>query len=201
MRRRVKPRVTWLGRVVRGLRPDRNALRRGTDVAEAVIKAGLLAVFLALAPVLVMTAVHLTHTATTRTMRAEHSSWRRLHAILLGTAPYVIAYGLAAGVPVEARWTLPDGSRRTGEVTAPPGTRAGSTVAVWIDRSGKPTGPPLPRSAVAARESLAAALTVIALALVLAYCGTVTRRMLDRRRLGAWERDWAATEPRWTRRR
>src|ERR1700753_1798194 len=33
----------WLGRQVRGLRPDRNPLRRGTDRLETCLLAGLLA--------------------------------------------------------------------------------------------------------------------------------------------------------------
>ena len=46
MRRRAQPRMSWLGRMARGLRPNCNLLRRGTDRAEATIKVALLAAFL-----------------------------------------------------------------------------------------------------------------------------------------------------------
>jgi hypothetical protein len=202
-RRRAQPRVTWLGRMARGLRPDRNPLRRGSDRAEAAIKVGLLAAFLALAPVAVATAIHVTYTATARTVQAEHSSWRQVPAVLLHNAHKVTGYGMFPQAPVlvEARWTAPDGSRHTGEVFASRGAPADSTVMVWTDASGHLTGPLLPRSAPGDRESFAAASTLVAMALVLACCETAARRMLDRRRLAAWEADWAVTEPRWTTRR
>jgi hypothetical protein len=189
--------------MARGLLLDRNPLRRGTDRAEAAIKASLLAVFLALAPVAVATAIHVAYTATDRNVQAEHSSWRQVPAVLLNSAPEVTGDGISvqASAQVEARWTAPDGSRHTGAVFASSGAPAGSTVMVWMDRSGHLTGPPLPRSAPAGRETFAATMTVIVMALVLACAGTVARRMLDRRRLAAWEADWAVTEPRWTSRR
>ena len=40
---------------------------------------------------------------------------------------------------VKARWAVPHGPVRTGYVQAPVGSRAGSTVQVWLDRSGRPT--------------------------------------------------------------
>jgi hypothetical protein len=89
----------------------------------------------------------------------------------------------------------------TGEVFASLGAPAGSTVVVWTDQTGHLTGRPLPRSAPAAREFFAAAMTVVVMALVLACAGTAARRMVDHRRLAAWEADWAVTEPRWTTRR
>ena len=40
-----------------------------------------------------------------------------------------------------------------------------------------------------------------ALALLLLGLAWLVRRVMDRRRLAAWEADWALTGPRWTRRR
>jgi hypothetical protein len=46
-RREHKLGTCWLVRLLRGLRPDRNPLRRRSDRAEAVVLAALLAAFLA----------------------------------------------------------------------------------------------------------------------------------------------------------
>jgi hypothetical protein len=42
--------TSWLARLLRGRRLDRNPLRRGSDRAETVVLAALLAAFLAAAP-------------------------------------------------------------------------------------------------------------------------------------------------------
>lgn len=200
--RHAQSRAAWLGRMLREFRPDHNPLRRSIDRAEAAIKLCLLAAFLALAPVAVATAVHVTDAATARTLQAQ-SSWRQVPAVLITNAPNVTGYGMLAPAPplVKARWAAPDRSRRTGKVFAASGARAGSTVMVWTDPSGDLTGPPLPHSAPADLEPVAAVLALAALLLLLACCGTAAHRLLDRRRIAAWEADWATTEPRWTTRR
>jgi hypothetical protein len=59
----------------------------------------------------------------------------------------------------------------------------------------------LTRSQLSARAELAAELIIGALAIVLAGAGWLTRRVLDRRRMAAWDADWLATAPRWSPRR
>jgi hypothetical protein len=102
---------------------------------------------------------------------------------------------------VPARWKAPDGTPRTGEVYAPAGAAAGSTVTVWIDGSGRPAVSPVQRGDVIEATALAASLATVAVAVVLALLGLLARRVLDRRRLAAWEDRWAVTGPQWTRRR
>jgi len=50
------------------------------------------------------------------------------------------------------------------------------------------------------RTVLGALLAVAALAAALGACWLLTRRLLDRRRLAAWDIGWAATGPQWSRR-
>ena len=101
-----------------------------------------------------------------------------------------------------ARWAAPDGRARTGTVSAPPGARAGRTVLVWVDASGQlAKAPPLRLAQVNDQAVLAAVAAVVVLGYLLPCVGLLACGVLGRRRLTAWDADWQATEPRWTRRR
>jgi len=76
------------------------------------------------------------------------------------------------------------------------GARAGRTVIVWIDGSGRPAAAPQQHSDVAGQVILATALApvaliLVALILVLVAAGRLPASMLDRRRLAAWDDEWA----------
>jgi len=64
------PRSTWLGRLLRGRRFDRTALRRGSDRAETVMLGVLLAAFLAGAPFAAHSAGSWTYASSTREEQA-----------------------------------------------------------------------------------------------------------------------------------
>lgn len=198
MKRRAAPSISRPARWARGLRPDRNPLRRASDRAEAVIVAVLLAAFLAGAPLVsVLAGQWAYHTG----WNAEHASRHQVPAVLLARAPPYASGGYGAGPEVMARWPVPGRAARTGEVPAPAGAKAGTTVMVWIDTSGRLTGLPLSHASVVARAALAAGLAPAALGLLLLCAGTLAHRALDRRRLAAWAADWRATGPQWTSRR
>ena len=132
---------------------------------------------------------------------AEHASRRQVPAVLLARAPPYASGGYGAGPEVMARWPVPGRAARTGEVPPPAGAKAGTTVMVWIDTSGRLTGLPLSHASVVARAALAAGLAPAALGLLLLCAGTLAHRALDKRRLAAWAADWRATGPQWTSRR
>ena len=69
---------------------------------------------------------------------------------------------------------------------------------MWTDRSGQLTASPLQRGDVIEEVALAASLAAMAVAAVLAALGLLTRWVLDRRRLAAWDSRWRATGPQWT---
>ena len=86
-------------------------------------------------------------------------------------------------------------------MSAPPEARAGSTALVWADGSGQlAKAPPLRLSQVNDQAVLAAVAAVVALGYLLLCLGLLACGVLGRRRLAAWDADWRATEPRWTRR-
>jgi len=184
-------------RAARGLWPDRNPLRRTLDRVEAAVVGGLVIAFLAGAPLAALATGHAVYHIWSRTAHAEQVAWHRVPAVLLAAVPLS---GYDDG-QVPARWRAPDGRRRTGPVPAPPGARAGNTVAVWVDTAGRPTGPPVELSQVWGTAALAALLACSAVGCVVLGAGLLARSVLGRRRLAAWDADWRATEPQWTGRR
>jgi hypothetical protein len=199
MRRRLAVVAVWATRVVRGLWPDRNPLRRALDRVEGVVVGGLAVAFLAGAPLAAVAAGHVVYGIGARTAHAQQAAWHRVPAVLLAAAP---TYGYAGYQPiVRARWTAPGGTRRTGLVPAPPGAWAGSTVSVWVDAAGRLTGPPLQPLQVRGQAVLAAILAPVVLGEVLLCAGQLAHYLLERRRLAAWDADWRATGPQWTRQR
>lgn len=177
-------------RAVRGLWPDRNPLRRGVDMTEALIVAALSITFLVAGPLVAQTGAHIGYRVAVRTAHAEQS-WRQVPAVLRATAPQEV------GARVSASWRAPDGARRTGTISVPPGAQIGSTVSLWVDRAGRPTAPPFEGSP-RGQAILGAVVAVMGLGWVLCCVGLVGHGVLGRRRLAAWESDWQLTEPQWT---
>ena len=195
----------WLARVarvLRGRRLDRNPLRRGLDRIETAVLGVLLAAFLAGAPFAVHAGASWGYALAAREAQAQRASLHQVPATLLAAAPTWDGYANGVMSPyVPARWRAPDGRLRTGEVLPPFGSAAGSTVLVWTDRAGQLTNSPLGPADLASRAQLGASIAVGSLAAALFAAGWLARRSLDRRRLAAWDAEWLANEPRWSRRR
>lgn len=192
------PRVTRRGRLWRGLWPGRNPLRRVCDRVEAALAAGLLAAFLIGAPLLALFAGQWTYGTSVRAQHAALAARHLVAATLLAGATQTINCCAMVQPMVQARWTAPDGTRRTGRVHAPSGAWAGTTLRVWVDHSGRLTGLPLTDSQVAIRAIVAAVAAPTALAIALLGAGVLAHWALDRRRLAAWDAEWRETGPRWT---
>jgi len=194
-------RTSWLARLLRGRRLDRNPLRRGSDRAETLVLGALLAAFLAAAPFAAHTAGSWGYAAAARAAQAQRASLHQVTAALLRPEPVLSSYGSASAVVVAARWRVPDGRIRTGQLYVTADVAAGHTTRVWVDQAGRLTGPPLTRDQLAGRGELAAVVAVGGLATMLITAAWLARRSLDRRRMAAWEADWLANGPRWTPRR
>jgi hypothetical protein len=193
--------MTRMERLARKLGLDHNPLRRRTDRIAACLGAGLLAAFLAGAPLLSIAAAHWAGRLATTERRAE-SSWHLVSAVLLRAAPAPPAFGagLFGGTWVPARWTAPDGRVRTGEIDVLTGLAKGQKIGMWVSQTGVPTGPPLTHRAVVARMLIGAAVAPIMLGIVLAFAAGVGRWVFDRRRLARWDSAWASVGPQWTKR-
>jgi len=99
---------------------------------------------------------------------------------------------------VRTRCAAPGRASREGEVYAPGGAKAGTTVTVWTDRSGKVEGSLVQRADVAISEALEALAAAVLAGAVVAVTGVLARRALDMRRLAAWDAEWSRTGPQWT---
>jgi hypothetical protein len=175
---------------------DRNPLRRRTDRIEAWLTVALAVIVLAGGPFVVWWCA-----GSAYDRAAAAGEWRRSHAfpvqaLLLADADQVAQVYGEDPASVPARWTGPNGIQRTGPVIPPPAARAGTTIVIWTDVYGDPMlGPPSSPSASATGVGLASA------ALVIAAYGAIllsVRRLMDRRRMVLWQREWRDVEPRWS---
>lgn len=192
----------WSRRLVRGLRPDRNPLRRTSDRVETYLLAGLFAATAAGAPFAAQAASHAAWTAALHAEQAQLASRHQVRAVLTQAAGALdIGFGVSTRVPVQAAWTSVTGAKRTGPILAESGTPKGTRVTIWTDAAGNLTSPPLQPSQVAGQGDVAA-LGAIAGIGVLYLCETaVVRLVLYRRRMAAWDADWAVTARAWNRQR
>jgi hypothetical protein len=194
---------TIRARCARWLGLDRNPLRRGTDRIEAAIRLATVILFLAV-PIAIIAAGRQADHLALRQADAQRAAEHQVTAVLLQPAQ-------ATGVPdpytsvqmtyVLARWQPPGRSPRSGQVLAPAGTRAGSTVTIWIDASGAVTFPPPDHRDIAGDVTIAAVVTGLVAGVFLLGSNALARRALDRRRLRAWDAEWRASGPLWSGRR
>lgn len=198
---RTRRRGGQLARLVRRFVPDGNPLRRTVDRIESLLLIGLMAAFLAGAPLAALAAGSWSAAATRAAQRSE-AGWQPVRAVVLSSAGRR-AQPLYQGLPdtrVPARWTAPDGKPRVGRIYVSGRPTAGRVVTIWTNRAGRIVGYPLQHTDVVLRALLAGSGAVVAVAAVLGGCWLVIRRLLDRRRLAAWDMKWAATGPEWMRR-
>jgi hypothetical protein len=192
--------VTGLGRFARGRRPDRNPLRRASDVIETAMLAVLVVAFTAAAPFAVQQSGAWMYATQHQAQLTQQAARHQVTALVL---PWPkgspVDSGRTAGVvQVLARWTAPDGTVVTGQVPEPPGTAPGATVPVWVTADGQLASEPLRDSQVAGAVFLTQMLSVLGLAVLVTGVGALGRRALDKRRMAAWDAEWRVTGPRWT---
>jgi len=188
---------SWIARTFRGRRLDRNPLRRRSDRAETAIGIALMVAFAIGAPFTVR-----------GTAIAAYSSAQHARASAIATGQEVTAVTLQAAPSkgeaqswTSATWTAPNGQRRTGRVQVDEGTLKGSAERIWVTWSGDQAPPPLPAQEVSHLAVAAAIGAGLGLAVFLFIAARATRRVLNRRRMAAWDAEWTAVEPRWNRQR
>jgi len=197
MRRRLALAVGRAVGMLRGRWPDRNPLRRPIDRTESMVMAGLAFAFLAAAPLVASVAAHAVYTDSTRTAQVQRAESHQVPAVLLSST---VVPGDGYQPSVVAMWSAPSGAARTGLVPAPTLPRVGAKVMVWVNAAGWQTAQPLQRSQVQNQEVLAALFAPMVLGFVLLCAGQLARYLLQRQRLAAWDVEWQAVEPGWSRR-
>lgn len=187
----------WLCRAVRGLRLDRNPLRRGTDRLETCLLAGLFVAASAGAPFAAQAASHASYAGALHAQQEQLATRHQVRAVLAEDAGQLSGYTLSASVLTQATWTSVTGVHRSGEVPAEPGSRKGTAVTVWTDGNGYLDNPPLTAAEVAGQADVAM-VGAIAGTVIVCVAGTgAIRRVLNHRRMAAWDADWLATARTW----
>jgi hypothetical protein len=171
---------------------------RWTDHVEDVAAWVLLAAGLLLILVGVVLGIGV-HNGMVQQGHAEAVDRTPASATLLDSAP--IAYAEATGPPVDVHGTWKDrwGTTHTGLVTAAQGLDAGTTVPIWIDRSGAAVPEPMSARDALATAWITAGLATVAGVLVLAVVWAVLGRVLMTCNCAAWEQEWRQVAPLWSR--
>ena len=193
-----------LARLARWLGFDRNPLRRGTDRVEGALRLVMIILAVLAVPAASVAAGRWADHYALHWAQVQRTVNHQVTAVLLRDAP-------ATGTPdpytsvqtawVPARWQPPGQPPRTGEVLAVAGARKGSTVRTWIDPSGAVTDPPLNHRVIVGDVWMVVTATLLVSGLLLLGAAGLARRMLDRRRLRAWEAEWRTSGPLWSRHR
>ena len=194
--------TTKWAKLSRRLGIDGNPLRRRADKIDAWLAPVVIAVFLALCPVVAIGMSAWVHADNAAAIRAQQS-WRPVKATLLEAAPGPAESDGGANTWVvwtRARWEV-GGLTKIGKVPAPADSPDGSTQTVWLNRAGAVELPPVLASQVAGLADTATAASLTALAVLLGGLAFLIHRILDRRRLARWESAWLTVEPRWSHRR
>jgi hypothetical protein len=190
----------WVGRKWRGLRPDGNPLRRRWDRVEAFIFGGLLVAAAVAAPVAAMAGSHWAYTSARQAARLQRETSYRVPARLLAV-PATRPSAVTAMVAARAQWTAPTGATRTGVIPVLAGSVRGDVVTIWTDQAGNLTSPPMTPAQVAEQGTFGSVGGVALTVVTLLVATGITRILVNRRRLTAWDADWAVTAPMWTRQR
>lgn len=177
-------------RVVRGLWPDRNPLRRPSDRLEAGMLFLLIVTFVLGTPFVALIAWRLSLGAVFTTVEAQHAGWRQVPAVLQSDAPSTGYYEPL----IPATWTAPNGARCEGRVYASAGARAGTTTPIWVNASGRQVAWPMSPVNAANQADVVAAITVSFWGLILCVTGMFGRHLIDRRRMAAWDADLRAAK-------
>ena len=153
----------------------RNPLRRRIDRAETAARLTAGVLLLIAVPAAGITAGQIAENRDlARAQTAAAHSVQAVQAGLLAPAP-------AAGTPDPYANLAPKGG----------------LVQAWVD-AGYPVPAPADRSQVIGDVFAAVALAMLAVAVTLLTAMALIKRVLQRRRMNAWDAEWRAVAPRWT---
>jgi hypothetical protein len=193
-----RPTTMWL-KLKRRMACDGNPLRRRSDIIAAWLTPVAILIFLALIPVAAA--------VTSSVARAENASvahamptWNVVEGRLLRSAPGPVQPDHGGNLwneAVPAEWTF-QGHWHTGAVPVLAGSRQGDLQKIYLNDAGQVQTPPLAAGQLADRIDTITFIVLGVLAMVLLTLKGIARRILDGRRIAAWESDWLAVGPRWS---
>ena len=189
-------------RSLRRFRLGRGPLKRRSDRIQVFGRFVVVVAFLVSPPIAVAVTsamtVHLREVAETEVAERSTTS-----ATLLEDADAPVAnqsdYVDAVDRPVRTRaaWTAPDGMPRSGFVMAPPHTRSGTAVEIWVDRDGHVAREPQDPAGISGTATAFGLLPLIGVPLAAWTLYAILTFALDAHRERRWGEDWAEVEPDW----
>ncbi|MGW3095336.1 hypothetical protein [Streptomyces sp. CdTB01] len=188
---------------VRGWRWRRNPLRRRSDVVEAWTVLAVAVLLLVGAPLAGAVAGWWAHDHARAVAAADRAARHQVRAEVVGTPPdrpTTTPGGRDHAYPVRVRWTDGAAGTHTAQARVPAGTRRGDTVDVWFDSHDHSVPPPPGESQIWQHTVTVGTCAAGGAAALVLLVNVVVRRVATGHRLTEWEREWARTEPQWTRR-
>lgn len=177
----------------------RNQLRRPSDRFESLVVVLALLAGLLMVPIGVATGAAIERASEQRTAQ-EVSLLQQGQATTTEDTPALTGQEIGQATwPVAVVWQDLSGVERRARADVALGTKAGSEVPIWLDRSGQITKPPRSAGDSAAMGGAGGLATVLGSWLLLWLLVFAVRCLLDRRRLSNWEAEWKRVAPRWTR--
>ena len=172
---------------------------RWTDRVEDLASWVLLAAGLLLVPLACTFGIGV-HAQMVRQGQTEALDRTATSATLLERAPLIASpYNAGARVDVPAIWEDRWGMEHTGLVTAPQGLAEGTPLTIWIDRSGASVPEPTTSGDALALAGIIAGLIISGGLAALAVVWAVLRHLLMAYNCAAWEQEWRAVAPLWSR--
>jgi hypothetical protein len=154
------------------------------------------------APLAAVGAGHRTYDVALQQARVQRETGHQVFATLVAApATSTSGYAVASLIPGRARWTTPNGRSHAGQIPVPVGSAKGQVFRIWTDAAGDVTGAPLTQAQAADQGTFAAIMAVVVTLVSCVTAAGLTRFLVNRRRIAAWEADWAVTAPMWTRQR
>jgi hypothetical protein len=195
------PRHSRIGRALRGFTLGSGPLKRRSDRLQVVARVVVVLAVVA-APALAVVAATAT-TADLESVAATQGADRHAsRALVLRDAPARTdqehsEYPPIVTVATTAQWVARDGVVHEGPVRVPPGTRAGTSVPVWVGSDGELTTAPLRRESIQGSAMAVGALVLGGVPVAVWTLYFFLCFALDARRERDWETGWAAVEPVW----
>jgi hypothetical protein len=131
------------------------------------------------------------------TVHTQAAASRQVTATLTRDAPITVSQGNRPSTDlVTARWTF--AGPHHGLIAAAEGSRAGSTMRIWVNPTGDQIPPPLTVADAELRGWLTGAMTFVAALAVLFGALWLVERRLNRVRMRRWDSEWRLVDPQWT---
>ena len=174
-------------------RPTRWTDRVEDVAAWVLLAAGLLVVLFA------CTSGSGVHSRMVRQGQIEALDRTATSATLLERAPLIASpYNAGAPVDVPVTWVDRWAMDHKGLVAAPQGLAKGSTLTIWIDRSGAAVPEPTTSGDALVLAAIIAGLVISGGVVALAVLWAVLRHVLMAYNCAAWEQEWKAVAPLWS---